>query len=251
MENKKPDWRIKDDYKYVSSSSLSEIEFYAWQFLRRNPEYQRDYEKELAKYYERERNTPPDERGFGLFWGLLPEDPNIAAKWGLQALINPNENSPFILFDRKYGRLILGKNYRTLIGYPEEYESVSESMVPDNKVAIVFEMRLAITPQIKFAKKKLIEFQKEIKKTTSIKIKRFIKPRVSLWRDFLRVYDAYTEGIKRKEIASIIFPKDKNIYPNYNASKKVASYKKKADKLINGGYKKEILIWNRPFPPKK
>ena len=244
MENKKPDWRNENDYKYVSSSSLSEIEFYAWQFLRRNPEYQQDYEKELAKYNERERNTPPDEREFGSIWGLLPEDPKIATKWGLEALINPNENSPFMLFDRKYGRLILGKNYRTLIGYPEEYESVSESMVPDNKVAIVFEMRLPITPQIKLAQKYLIEFQKEIKKTTHIKIKKFIKPRVSNWPDYLRVYDAYADGVAPIEIASIIFPGDENVYPKFNANKKVAHYKRQADKLINRGYKKEILIWS-------
>lgn len=244
MENKKPDWRNADDYKYKASSIISKIEFYAWQFLRRNPEYGQDYEKELTKYYEKVKDQPPDSVQLTLSWGGVDADPEIASKWGVCALWDPKIEFPNEIFDRKYGRLILGKYYRTLIGYPEELESVSESMVPDKKVAIVFDITLSISPQIELAQKYLINFQKEIKKTTSIKIKKFIKPRVSNWPDYLRVYDAYDDGVAPKEIASIIFPKEVNEPPDYNASKKVAYYKKQADKLINGGYKKEILIWS-------
>ncbi|HAR34673.1 MAG TPA: hypothetical protein DCR95_11500 [Desulfobacter sp.] len=253
MENKKPDWRIKDDYEYASNSFwdfYSEKEFYAWQFLRRNPEYQQDYEKELAKYKERNINTPPNDMEAELLCGFKPDDPKIAAKWGLVELFDPKENTAGATFKRRYGRVVFGNLFRVLYGLSDEFEEESEEvftnnpMVSADKIAIEFEISLSIPPQIELAKTYLSDLQNEITNRFKKEIDEDRRPHVSIWPDYLRVYDAYTEGFKRKEIASIIFPGQENKYPNYNAGKKVATYKKQAEKLINGGYKKEILIWS-------
>lgn len=44
------------------------------------------------------------------------------------------------------------------------------------------------------------------------------------------------------EIASKIYPNEKNEYPDYPASDKVKKNYDAAKELINGGYKKHILI---------
>ncbi|WIW50312.1 DUF6499 domain-containing protein (plasmid) [Bradyrhizobium sp. 62B] len=40
------DWRSPDSYDYLKNADPTEI---AWEFLRRNPEYQRDYQAMIAK----------------------------------------------------------------------------------------------------------------------------------------------------------------------------------------------------------
>jgi len=254
MENKKPDWRIKTDYEYALNSFwdfYSVKEFYAWQFLRRNPEYQQDYEKELAKYKERNINTPPDDMEAELLCGFKPVDPEIAKKWGLVKLCDPKEKTMGATFKRRYGRVVFGNLFRDLYGYSDGFEEESEEeftnnpMVSADKIAIEFEIRLPLTPQIELAKRCLFDYQNEIIDRFKRRIVKNIKPRVSNWRDYLRVYDAYAEGIKRKEIASIIFPvEENNEGTGYCVSRKVAYYKEQADKLINGGYRDEILIWS-------
>ena len=49
-----PDWRNEDDYERTKTLSA---EGWAWEFLRRNPEYRKDYEKLCVERKKRKREA--------------------------------------------------------------------------------------------------------------------------------------------------------------------------------------------------
>lgn len=189
---KTANWRNPREYEYPPSSWLSEKEFYAWQFLRRNKEYHKEYDRERGLYLKRHSDKTPEKLAFEMSFGIVPEDEQSAAKWGLWAYGDPDQNSPYCIFNRHYGSMILGKQIRFAIGHPVE----DESLVPDKKIAMTFEIKLPIPPQIELAKKMLTKFQKDLEDEFKLTIIKNIKSQVPKWKNYLGIYDASSNGVK-------------------------------------------------------
>jgi len=232
----KRNWRDPKDYGFTKKLTS---EGWAWEFLRRNPEYRKDWERELKIYVQKQRENPTEKLSVDDPWfGITPvEDSSL--RWGLYVLANPDQDTPYLLFKRLFGRITLSKRFEFFMGTPiEDIENCKPEAIPDGKASVMFDLRIPIKPQIEKARKALLRIQQELKDKRIIKI---INPRLrrSQWPDDLRVFDAKTEGsIKDKEIAREIFPDTTNIYPDYYGNIKVRDYYNAANRLINGGYLK-------------
>ncbi len=211
-------WDNTQDYVFPSDMSL---DYWAWQFLRRNTEYKNDWNSALEIYKSRYIKNQ---------------------KINLSELeyIEPSHaihNAPFSsdLKDWGFG---LGF-YNPLHIIPQNLEFKNEHKRPclaidieefRNQKSLTFDIRLPIEPQLK----KAGIYLKKIAKERGIKsITRHHKTK---WRDYLRVYDAYQAGIEPNKIAKVIFPKLTNDSTDQRGTKRVFSTFKQAEKLINGDY---------------
>jgi hypothetical protein len=208
MKNEKypPDWRNKSSYKHLKTHSLSQ---WAWEFLRRNPAYIKDWSQMQDK----------DEMKLAFKWGLagLPKDPAKIYK-GIE------QDPDGIGFDPPGGfeTLTLGKT-------KEEKEHLFGGL-PNFKTGeqnFQFNFFLPINPQLKIAKKMLLKLQKRAGG------RRAFKPRPDEWVILLRVLDAKAEGIRDKEIAEVLFSnqqsKDidagiKKVFDKYKQAQKYTEY---------------------------
>lgn len=98
MESKKPDWRNSKDYEYRGTQYWTETEFFCWEFLKRNHDYRKDWERELAKYLIRKKKPLEDRDRFELSVGVLPDSTKCARKYGLKWLRDPDGNMTYFSF---------------------------------------------------------------------------------------------------------------------------------------------------------
>ncbi|MFO7559340.1 MAG: DUF6499 domain-containing protein, partial [Desulfobacterales bacterium] len=118
MKSKKPDWRNPDDYIF-DNLFMTERESYAWEFLRRNEEYRQVWDKELKAYLKKKQDSESkdseiDSSGFG----IIPDDPKILEYFAIPWLVNPDDNSPYLIF--RSSSIVLSKKEAFIIGYPVE-----------------------------------------------------------------------------------------------------------------------------------
>ena len=69
----KRDWKNPQDYQDMQKFTVHQI---AWEFLRRNPEYIKDWEKKIKKFKNKQKDK------------FIPCDP---AKWGISRYLDPNK----------------------------------------------------------------------------------------------------------------------------------------------------------------
>jgi hypothetical protein len=100
------DWRNPADYDYLLEDAMTP-ERWAWEFLRRNPDYRREWDQLLANG-EANRIMRKE--------GLLRKSPDLyipapeSKKWELMAYDNPKIPYPKGLrFRQSFGRVITGK----------------------------------------------------------------------------------------------------------------------------------------------
>ena len=168
--------------EYPSPTKMNGVSL-AWEFLRRNPEYQKDFD-DFSKVapgikYNHVRKKIMEK------WFLNPPTKSFVP--------NPLDDKPkgLGLFFDKYPRC-----YQTITNNPTKY--------PNDKV-VVFNLKIPLERQLKEAKKFL---KKELKESK-------IKPRESspvkhaLLR-YLRVLDAKAEGNNNSIIGNFFYKKKKN-----------------------------------------
>ena len=208
MKNEKypPDWRKKSSYEHLKTHTPSQ---WAWEFLRRNKNYIKDW------------STSKDK-----------DNLRLALKWGVAGLLKDpaktyqdiKQDPDGIGFDPPGGfeTMTMGKT-------KEEKEHLFCGL-PNFKTGeqnFQFNFLLPINPQIKCAKEMLLKLQKRAKG------RRAFKPRPDEWITLLRVLDAKAEGARDKEIANVLFPNQqsgdinagiKKVYDKYKQAKKYTEY---------------------------
>jgi len=199
---KKPDWRKPEDYAFTDG--LTPLQW-AWEFLRRNPEYRKSWERYVdgvSTYGEDPSSPIPDE-----FCG--------AEKWGLRG----SYLDPDISYDDKDIKFIPLVHPGFLMLIPEKPIKGIRivGQLPDHSTGsclIEFNFHQPIKPQIDKANQQLHQLQQESKKI-GIKIREAFKPRRNKktggtlsdeWTPLLRILDANASGVKDKEIANVCFP---------------------------------------------
>jgi hypothetical protein len=264
-----PNWRNKSEYP--DPKQMNNLRW-AWEFLRRNREYQQDYERlrvytgggpcfngfrdedslrplnEYAicnppalenetkdEYIKRMANTP---------WRMTPLCAALAEKYGLNfpVLSDPSENAPnnWFYFAKQTIPQITHAYYEDWL---KHVPAVKPSRI--SEVVVTFDLERPLLPQIESIKADLVLKQQSMTEDGLLQpiIKRNgIKNFVS----YLQMLDAEANGVKVREMAEVIFPYLENSHQaNYLGDQTVRNHLKAAKGLRDSHYR--YLTLNDPL----
>lgn len=271
----KKDWRNEKDYQYMDKHTP---ELWAWEFMRRNTKYIKDWKSTLSAYRDRKKEEIPriqavlrnEEKycflpsvpGFDkeLYINELPERKKQVLTKLLHSFLKEDENyKPDTLFFNgarsKWGLLIdeiidpdidkpiFGDPYDTL------FYTCGGVFSADNFHILTFTGIEKSNAVAVFDLSKPIQQQYEqLKNDLEEEQKEFLRGgkipirknvnKKEIWKRYTRILDAYKEKVKPKDIASNIFPNTENIYPDFLGNKNVESNYKLAKKLVDEDYLK-------------
>ncbi len=212
-------WKVDADYKFMKN-----LDSYgwAWEFLRRNREYQQDWKKVLKNYYQcyTFRIAPDIEEDD---FSIEPTIIDCRKKWHIASFVNPNTDYPLSLdFVACYGSVFL--------------QSTKVDLKPE-QVAVVFDLSLPIKRQVDITAKRLRQWQKLYEKRKIIKVRK-PKTQSGLWESYVRTLDAKASKAKNKEIFEVLYSKTRQ-HPfdkDYHHTV-VRDASDAAKELVDGGYR--------------
>lgn len=265
----KRDWKNEKDYAYCNDLDANG---WAFEFLRRNSKYQKDwvkfceirdqlikrhgsagkenkscYKDDLAWFY-----FPPKTKSQTLQdWqnkNFLSEPRRIwfedffAQKWDLKGAFLDSDQRP-----EPAPTFIKSKGYPLFPDYEDlgkYYYELDDPFSPyfqiKGKAVIIFDLENPLDPQLKKAKAVMSKRAQDEEKEDSIKRLKQKNPRkyAARLKECLRVYDAKVQGASTLDIAYHVFAEQ---YPNtteeYKGSKKVGPTFKIANDYIKARYK--------------
>ena len=195
---RKPNWRNPKDYPRTDGLTPSQ---WAWEFLRRDPEYKESWERYLDALGA--LSEDPDPRP-------IPDELSGAWMWGIDGFHqDPDEDSP----PKWLPAVATGHTMQVKDRPPNRkgYRTVGQ-LFPDHegRIPVVFNLRQPIKPQLDAARKQLLRLQEKAEEH-GIRARKVVKPQKKghkgeQWPGLLRVLDAVAEGAAPKEIAEILFP---------------------------------------------
>jgi len=227
-QNKKPDWKNPKDYESMNKLGPNQ---WAWEFLRRNPEYIKDWGN------FKEENFIDDDGH--LKKGCL----TLSFKWGVvsgsmlfpdphQTYADRNNDPDGISFFPTGGveTVLLGKTDESM-----EHLFLGLPNFQTGQQSFQFNFLEPISPQIERVKERLLMLQKRAKEM-GITRKSAFKPRRDEWILLIRILDATAAGATDKEIAAILFSDEKSLDP-YAGIKKVYDKRMQALRYVNQDYR--------------
>lgn len=259
-------WKIADEYPKWRTASLQR---FAWEFLRRNPNYQADWQEYLAacrrlvpdfdphvlrdwdaKLLEHDdyfRCEPPrledeSEAAWISRGGCGTRTPLrswYAKKWGLTA----NLPDPFYSYYEKHGLGYLAIAFEksaTKVEIPSKHwEYFDRNKYPfrcEPKEAVAFDYSRPIEPQIIAARDYLLKQQQRRIKAGIVDAFPNKIPRKELVI-YLRMLDADASGIQAKDIAAALYPNEDDSYPERRISNRVSKDMKVAKQWRDEWYR--------------
>lgn len=232
-----PDWTQELAYP----AQRKNIDAWRWEFLRRNPRYQDDWERLMRPQYGADAVS------------RFREPRYVAVAPAPRGRLN--DDRPEIYFPQKYG-----------IGWPPpppemtdppldfefvfavDYERPPLSMVPADEpysvrielapgdIAFVFNVTLPLTPQFERARKAVNQHADNLKIAgDGTMIER--RNHLNKWPLYLRVLDAEASGASFNEMAVILFPEKTNVYPDYEGQRAAKNALSAARRLRDGDYR--------------
>ena len=250
-----PDWRDAEQYPGGGVSPKR----WAWEFLRRDPEYQADFR-------EFESNLPdgvtePNDRRLQLSqiridleerdgWELLTR--KLGRKYGVEAMCDPSIEAPGIgelTFVTTWGpRYLVNKGPDRLSHHPDpdHPEIVRYGMLPVEvgEVVVKFDLSWPLPVQFRRLKDTLQRAQDRLKDDGTIVI-HSTKPRTEMYTCYLRVLDAVESGADLNDVAATLFPKKSNQYPDHLGYKSAHNALQAARSIRDENYL-YILLGNSP-----
>lgn len=221
-----PDWRNASHYSFPADFPDYR---WVWEFLRRNPEYRRDWEGALARFLSGSGEFAPVDdlksflesggtlTGTGENWTSNPTDPNFflpvdeRERWQLKAgLLNPATDNPTNLhFALGFGTVHFMRKGASLQSRGPKYPIVE------------FDLHLPLRPQLEA----IIEPMEHARGHFNIK-PRTPKHHRKLWPRYLRLLDADLDGRTPKQIADALVTEIDNtnearIWEQLKAAKKL------------------------------
>jgi hypothetical protein len=214
-----PDWE-KDLHKYPDPTKTSRLEW-AWQFLRRNQEYQRLWAKLIQPHYD------PADVGYSVYREHRRAGSQSAGYRPLHYL----EDAGYQLgvFRQRFGIITVPPNPsepRGKLQFAAQFikhtraHNVTTTLA-DHEVLMWFDLDRPIEPQVKNARTLLTE-------TVAQKAFRF---RPQQYSKYLRLLDAKQARAKTSHIAKVIYPQVKHTYPDYGAKHRIRADLKVAKRL--------------------
>jgi hypothetical protein len=216
--------------------------YYRWEFLRRNPEYRRDY-KEFVKLCKKE-GWDPETKPLQLEHWEKP-DKQRRLKYGVVLLENPTkkipldkiEENPFWPYfeDKGFKR----PRWRSFLNplYPKgEPVIIASRGSSDDEVEAPLNLIINLTfpkTEIMARVKKLVEDAIEERKKVGLHVYRSRK-RFDLYDQYLKIWDLRKRGLTYKEIAAKVYPKEPLEYVSEQESD-AEEHDKRVKELIASG----------------
>lgn len=258
-------WTTPSEYPKWNSTSLLR---FAWEFLRRNPEYQKDWADyigicrgiiphfdphvelsaddydTLENHPDYARCDPPrlageNERAWldrvgGGAW--MPLHSWYAKRWGLVH----DFPDPFYAYEKLPLGLSLTIGFKNSPGacvVTEHWEGFKETrfLSTRTKLALAFDFSLPIKPQLDVAKRYLENHQRWLIKNGVVEAVPNKIPRKE-WVTYLRLLDADAVNAKPKKMAELLYKDTENSYPDYGGSKTASAALETAKIWRDSGY---------------
>ncbi|MFM9889895.1 MAG: transcriptional regulator domain-containing protein [Rickettsiales bacterium] len=237
-----PNWRDASQYPSPSNTSAAR---WAWEFLRRNQEYQHSWQTMIAPYITIDGEYDDDaameivkrdriKRKTLKEIHVVSPAKIFMKKFGITTLCDPANKSPTIGFDTQSVSYLA-----TSLDKPRRVQTV----ISQKDMIVRFRMDWPLRPQIERAEKRLKERQQYLKKHHGLQVK---APRLqsALYQDYLRVLDGRLCGSKAREIADSLFPSQPNEYPDFPITKRIRNYWDAAKKMQSTEYL--FIVANTP-----
>ncbi len=216
-----PDWKDAGAYPYGKvvarldskppDPRIRNYRGWAWEYLRRSPDYQRDWATLALPHYD-------DDRSFGdgvpikhfqqQYGILLPIDPARGAEVDPSFVMNMLADGRFLPNDR------------------------DERTANPAREVLVFRKDWPLASQLERARRYL-----ESTQSTSDRKVATARNHVEKWPFYLRILDAEAAGAADREIASALFPETKDEYPDHSARQQVKNDRRAAHRLRDGEYR--------------
>jgi hypothetical protein len=241
------DWKDHETYPPKIGTRMRQ---WAWEFLRRNPDYQADYERWLR--------TAPKDR-----WPDPGEDMSL-----YQFDPPARDGETFLQYERRVGRTerviaplydVMQKKYHISSGFPPPPEDddpprfVTAGYGPflcgpqrevhwrdglaAQQAIYLFDLTLPLEAQCRRALR-VMQGQQRLRREKNPELYQIRRAREDLFQDYLRVLDAVAARVPIDEIAATLFPKRKNNYGNgYLISQTIRNYRKAATQLRDTDYR--------------
>jgi hypothetical protein len=272
-----PDWKDAATYGYTKSYTKSlHFHCWAWEFLRRNPEYRKDFQhwcsiraeveskhgpisrlsrNQRSKIAELLHYSPPrcageDDQAWYQRCFAENVDPwklalNVALgrKWGLYDLYDPDSHDC---------RHVKFRPRRTVLVTTSLEQVVEDAMVLKTfdgigaasgqakrgrrNVYARIDLSRDLSPQLGQVKREVAALQKLMRRESGLAVK-ITKAFSKNWQSYLRVLDARSSNAKWKEIAKCLFPKTVDKYPELKGQRKARDTFKQALKISAEGYR--------------
>lgn len=249
-----PDWKKTEDYRF--SESLGR-EQWAWEFLRRNPDYRRewrefrdtwaaleaDYGKAPHRDFQRWKLDPrayvlegdegvcADSESCKVDGDKILIECHLGARWGFYKFpLDPATDVPEI------GKDLLWRDVaREVVQVAQGDETWLGS--EQSKIALGFDLALPLKEQLEVAKRYLIAVQHWMRREEGITMRTIVslQERLTLC---LRLLDALEQGATQSEMARTLFPAaGENV-----VEEELAELEREARELVAGGYRQLLLI---------
>jgi hypothetical protein len=216
----RPNWRDPEPYKELLDPDLWNC--VAWEFLRRNPEYQRDYEVYHADFGNKQIDDDPD--GFD-YWCAFAEH-----KWRINRPIAP------------YGDEFDGNDFIDLpFDQIESFKQIGFNNIIEGPLVLIpvdlskplKELEAQLKQQVKWLREEGIK-----QGTVAPRVNRVLAPRIYV--QHLRILDAFAAGATVQEIGDVLAPGAANEPDSRQRDKRINAAHKAALKMQDGGYR--VLI---------
>jgi hypothetical protein len=224
------DWRDSEQYAYTQELNFRQ---WAWEFLRRNVDYQTDWLKAVKKAAA---DGTLGENSIFCEEPFKPPVNNIESlkKWHIDQYIDPRiERNPGFSSWYPIQQRIYYKQGITVL--PEYDYGMVRLEIPKfdkkNMAICIVDISKEITPQIKLIQAKLQKLQKNKPKPRKLQ--------EALYPKYIQLLDAvHSENTTREEIVSVLYE------PNLDDNDPIGTYKRQkraALSLCQGGYQQLLF----------
>jgi len=215
-----PDWRDASNYPNEMSFKEEDLliddplhtsKAWAWQFLRRNPQFVMDSDAAFLS-------------------GSQNEKSKVAMQYGLSFLLNYKTVFPTVVpFSNTFALRTLSKTHHS--------KQVSD--LQPYEIGLVFDLRFPIATQLNLAKAQYEEEKRKLNDSATLLIDPSRK-RPIVFQRYLRVLDGRSQGASNHEIASCMI--DEGLYivrldEGQNGDEQAAQDHHRAKQLILHGYR--------------
>ncbi|CAL94481.1 DUF2285 domain-containing protein [Azoarcus olearius] len=212
------DWRDAAHYPTEATPH-----WWAWQFLRRNREYQADYAEWSAAFAQYLADFDNIDR---------PDETPFLERWGIHVLWDPAEpDQHLVSLDT-----CLPKQIHHAMERPRLHEAVMK-----------FDLRYPIDRQIEYAKGQLMEQAAGLQRTYisrgSVPVKFSAKgPHKRKLPEYLRALDASLAGAKVREIAEVLYPHLARELTRDAGMVRAEDALARGRELADSGYR-DLIVW--------
>lgn len=233
--NWRPDWRDDADYPADAHPLV-----FAWEFLRRNVDYQADYIYAISHPDEYVHEPPllpgetVDEWADRIEKNLGNPDMSplsivYGEKYGLCEMIDPAENDPFIAPWPPAGGTVIKSEWQN----GGQIRKFSPAELFSHEIAVTVNIHEPLDMEIR----RIESLLRSIRRSMGVADEKKPRRRDDKYQTYLRVLDAHSAEAGESEIASVMFPHIENSYPDYLGRQRVRDTLQAAKRMSEHGYR--------------